>query len=77
MPANPQPEQKKVMITQHSITILWGATPELDGRRPQTYQFDTEIELNAFIKGVEEASGWLEYEIIDEDDPDDENEGED
>jgi len=43
-----------------SATILWGR----EGASKQTYTFSTSDELDAFLKGVDEASGWLEYEIV-------------
>lgn len=37
-------------------------------RKPVEYSFATQEELDAFLKGVEEASGWLEHDIIDDGD---------
>lgn len=45
-----------------SVTILWGQALRKD--EPDTYEFDTEKELHAFLHGVEESSGWMEYEIL-------------
>ena len=45
-----------------SVTILWGQALRKD--EPDTYEFDTEKELYAFLHGVEESSGWMEYEIL-------------
>jgi len=39
-----------------TVWILWGLFPEDD--EPENYQFDTEKELRAFIKGVEMGIGW-------------------
>lgn len=33
-----------------------------------TYTFETKDELNAFLCGVDEAMGWLDYEIIEDED---------
>ena len=46
--------------TKHSITILWGT----DKDEKKTYSFDSINNLNMFMKGVDEANGWLEYEVI-------------
>jgi hypothetical protein len=42
------------------VTIDWGQ--EKQERR--TYTFATAAEKDAFIKGVEEADGWLRYELV-------------
>ena len=41
------------------VKILWGEAEEYE----DTYYFDTEKELNAFLDGVEEGNGWLSYDI--------------
>jgi hypothetical protein len=43
------------------VRILWGAVPE--DNEPCEYDFDTRAELNAFMDGVDQASGWLEYDV--------------
>ena len=48
--------------TKHSITILWGTKGNI--RTKKTYSFDSINDLNMFMKGVDEANGWLEYEAI-------------
>lgn len=66
--------------TKHSITIIWGeqaARHYADGTTDHdqlaefgtvtTYDFETERDLNHFLKGVEEASGWLDYAIKEND----------
>lgn len=52
------------MNGEYKVTILWGQIPE--DNKPITYSFDTEKELNAFMYGVDETVGWLDYEIIEE-----------
>ncbi len=42
------------------IFIIWGEVPE-QGARPDRYAFSTEAEREAFIYGVSEMSGWLDY----------------
>ncbi len=49
----------------HKVSILWGENPE-DGDAAVTYKFKTEAELNAFMLGVNEASGWGGLEIVKE-----------
>jgi len=46
--------------TKHFITILWGT----DQEEKKTYSFDSINDLNMFMKGVDEANGWWEYEAI-------------
>ena len=53
-----------------SVTILWGSTPEPDDT-PVTYEFPTQAEMDAFMAGVEAANGWLDYEIIEGEETDD------
>jgi hypothetical protein len=47
---------------QTTVTVLWGmhADDEDDG---VAYSFDTATELKAFLLGVDEASGWMDYEV--------------
>lgn len=40
--------------------IIWGEVPE-HGAEPVEYEFASEAEVNAFLLGVDEASGWLDY----------------
>jgi len=42
------------------ITILWGT----DREEKKTYVFETEEQKSFFMKGVDEANGWLEYEVL-------------
>ena len=46
--------------TKHFITILWGT----DQEEKKTYSFDSIKDLNMFMKGVDEANGWLEYQTL-------------
>ena len=48
------------MVSKPKITILWGTNKE----EKKTYSFDSINDLNMFMKGVDEANGWLEYEAI-------------
>ena len=42
------------------ITIAWGSDLELT----RTYVFENETQKAFFMKGVDEANGWLEYEVV-------------
>lgn len=51
----------------HFVEIMWGlglAREEDD--KPKRYQFATRELLNAFMEGVEETSGWLEHEVLED-----------
>ena len=41
-------------------TIVWGT----DREEKKSYEFATAAEHVAFIRGVDEANGWMEYEEI-------------
>ena len=41
------------------ITIIWGSQKQ----KKKTYTFKTEELLKYFMMGVDEAEGWLSYEI--------------
>ena len=41
-------------------TIVWGT----DRAEKKSYEFATAAEHSAFIRGVDEANGWMEYEEI-------------
>ena len=41
-------------------TIKWGTEKEIT----KTYIFEDETQKAFFLKGVDESSGWLEYEIV-------------
>jgi hypothetical protein len=45
------------------IRILWGQSHEPDDE-PTQYEFATEAEFDAFMHGVDEANGWLNYEVF-------------
>ena len=46
------------------ITIHWGT--DKDPKDKETYTFETEEQLKYFMMGVDEGNGWLEYEVIDD-----------
>ena len=49
------------MIT---VTIKWGT----DGEVTKTYHFTNKQQYKWFMKGVDEAEGWLKYEIVEDED---------
>lgn len=48
------------------ITIMarFGDPEDDDMGVTKTFSFDTHMEANAFMEGVEEACGWFEYEVL-------------
>jgi hypothetical protein len=46
-----------------SVQISWGSS---EPSEPCTYEFKTAAERDAFLYGVDEASGWMDYTIISE-----------
>lgn len=49
----------------YNVWIMWG---KMDKQEPQQYTFDTLSELNAFLTGVDQANGWLDFEQFDTED---------
>jgi len=52
-------------MKKFKVKITWGVTSWGDDQT-KVYEFDSEKELDAFLFGVDEANGWLEYEIVEE-----------
>ena len=48
------------MPNKIQITILWGT----DKEEKKTYVFEDETQKAFFMRGVDEANGWLEYEVV-------------
>ena len=46
-------------LKQPEITILWG-----NDKVKKTYVFENETQKAFFMKGVDEAEGWLSYEVL-------------
>ena len=44
------------------VTIVWGSDREIT----KTYVFENETQKACFMKGVDEANGWLEYEEVEQ-----------
>lgn len=54
------------MSQAYYIKILWGEKPDsVDDDAFEEYALDTRGELEAFLWGVHQASGWSDYAIID------------
>ena len=59
-------------MKKNEVTIIWGTEAvrgiekPIKGYTKIKYKFNTENELDAFIKGVDEGNGWLEYEVQEE-----------
>lgn len=47
----------------YTVTIRWGSTYPSEGDL-KTYTFLTEEEMHSFLDGVDEAMGWLDYEVM-------------
>lgn len=47
------------------VSILWGEAPE-PGAQATTYEFATQGELDAFLKGVAEMDGWAGWSEVPE-----------
>lgn len=50
----------------YKIKIHWGSESARKENEPIEYEFETERDRNFFLEGVDEAAGWLDYEIIEE-----------
>ena len=47
------------MSKKFSIYVVWGEEVDKE-TKPSLYSFGTQVELDAFILGINEASGWLD-----------------
>lgn len=54
--------------SMHKAVIRWGSemTREDNEGVSSTYSFDTTDERDAFMHGVEEAIGWSDYELVED-----------
>jgi len=48
--------------SDRKVKIIWGS--DQDEENLKEYEFDTKEEYFAFMKGVDESNGWLEYSDI-------------
>jgi hypothetical protein len=46
---------------EFTVSIVWG---EFTENIPKSYNFQSEKELEAFLLGVEEANGWMDYNAV-------------
>ena len=49
---------------KHTVEVLWGSEGVCETDDTSSYGFATDAELTAFLLGVDEASGWLDYTVI-------------
>jgi hypothetical protein len=56
------------MSKPFGVWILWGRMPS-PGEEPVRYEFDTKDQLDAFLYGVDESSGWSEYDVREDGSP--------
>ena len=62
-------KNKAMNYERKKVTIIWGteAVKGIDpieiGLNKKTYRFETEEQFKYFMMGVDEANGWLEYEV--------------
>ena len=49
---------------KHKVEIRWGSEGVCETDDTFSYGFSTDAELNAFLLGVDEASGWLDYTVV-------------
>jgi hypothetical protein len=47
-----------------TVKIRWGS---MEQTQPFEYSFVTEAGRDAFLYGVEESSGWMDYELVEDD----------
>ena len=55
----PQEDVDTIRSMIKKITIIWCSNKQ----KKKTYKFKTEEQLKYFMMGVDEAEGWLSYEI--------------
>lgn len=53
-------------LSKHTVTLAFGGSEEAQDQTQQAFAFDTKMELDAFMQGVEAASGWMDYEVIED-----------
>ena len=55
-------------MNEYYLSVLWGEQPEKNAN-PKRYTFNSEGEREAFMKGVNEAEGWMGSDWILHDEP--------
>tara|TARA_R110001592_G_scaffold71694_1_gene219039 strand:- start:1867 stop:2121 length:255 start_codon:yes stop_codon:yes gene_type:complete len=58
-------ENKEVSYEVYFMDIRWGEEPD-ETEEPYHYTFETQAELNAFQRGIDEAMGWADFEVVNE-----------
>lgn len=53
-----------IYVIQKAITIQWGEVVPGFPNDEVTYYFDTNAEIAAFRKGIQESQGWFDFEIV-------------
>jgi hypothetical protein len=46
-----------MMVKKIKVTLVWGSGYDVE----KTYEFASPAEKDAFMKGVDEAIGWMDY----------------
>ena len=54
-------DNRSFSMKKSEITILWG-----NDKVKKTYVFENETQKAFFMKGVDEAEGWLKYEVVED-----------
>tara|TARA_X000001388_G_scaffold29219_1_gene20738 strand:+ start:21462 stop:21740 length:279 start_codon:yes stop_codon:yes gene_type:complete len=49
---------------KHKIGIVWGECPANSDYELKQYSFNTKVELDAFILGINAMDGWHGYHVI-------------
>ena len=49
---------------EYQVTLRFGSDEEAQSQSETTYEFATQAELDAFLEGVDAASGWMDYHIV-------------
>lgn len=58
--------KKKVESKTFKVWVVWGADSTIRDNpdcKPSCYSFKTEAEQNAFMEGVDAATGWMESSV--------------
>lgn len=63
-PAQPARFEKKIIFGEEETRAYEDGA--IDGLNPTTVSFATQAELNAYLEGVDEAIGWLNYAVVDD-----------
>jgi hypothetical protein len=51
------------------VSIMWGSQSHRrrhENDEAHEYEFATKAEVNAFLKGVDESNGYMDYEIVED-----------